>query len=135
MRNILEKVGLNAGKVWETLNTQGSLVHAKLIETARLNEGEFYASVGWLARENKICKDGMLYKLGETNLTDEIGANAGKIWKVLHTWGEIHASYVPGITGLNAEDTYCALGWLAREGKLEAKKVKPIEHQIKFELK
>ena len=135
MRNILEKVGPNAGKVWETLDAQGSLVHAKLIETARLNEEEFYASVGWLARENKICKDGALYKLGETNLADKIGGDSSKIWNVLHMWGEVDASYISGLAGLNEGDAYCALGWLAREGKIKINKVKPIEHQIKFELK
>ena len=135
MRNILEKVGPNAGMVWGTLDAQGSLIQAKLIETTRLNEEEFYAAVGWLARENKICEDGTTYKLGETNLTDKIGGNAGKIWKVIHTWREVDASYVPGLAGLNAEETYCALGWLAREGKIMVKMVKPIEHQIKFELK
>lgn len=135
MKNILEKVGQNAGKVWKTLNTQGSLIHAKLIETARLNEGEFYASVGWLARENKICKDGALYELGETNLTDKIGGDSSKIWNILRTWGEVDASYISGLAGLNTGDTYCALGWLAREGKIKINKVKPIEYQIKFGLK
>ena len=135
MRNILEKVGPNASKVWETLDAGRTLNQTKLIETTRLNEEEFYAAVGWLARENKICKDGALYKLGETNLTNKIGCDAGKVWKVLHTWGEVDASYVPGLARLNTKDTYCALGWLAREGKIVVKRVKPIEHQIKLKLK
>jgi hypothetical protein len=135
MRNILEKVGPNAGKIWKTLDTQGSLKQARLLETTRLNEGELYAAVGWLARENKICKERMLYKLGRTNLNNKIGNDAGKIYKVLQTWGEVDATYIPRLSGLNTRDAYCALGWLAREGKLKAKTVRPTEPQIKVELK
>jgi hypothetical protein len=135
MKNILEEVGPNAGKVWETLDTQGSLTQIKLIEDTKLSKEEFYAAVGWLARENKIYEDSVMYKLGETNLTDKIGVNAGRVWKVFEIWGEVDASYVPGLARLTVKDTYCALGWLAREGKIKVKKVKPIEYQIKFELK
>jgi hypothetical protein len=135
MINILEKIGPNAGKIWETLDVRGSLQQANLIEITRLNEGEFYAAVGWLARENKICKERMMYKLGKTNLTNRVGGNAGKVWKVLQTWGEVDASHVPRLAGLNIKDTYYAFGWLAREGKIKSKKEKPLEHQIKIELK
>lgn len=135
MRNILEKVDQNAGKVWKTLDTHGSLILNKLIETTKLKEEEFYAAVGWLARENKIYTDGIAFKLGETNLIDKIGVNAGKIWDILRTWGEVDAFYLPKLAKLTNEDAYCALGWLAKEGKIKVKKVKPIWPQILFELK
>ena len=135
MRDILEKVDQNAGKVWKTLDTYGSLVQNRLIETTKLKEEEFYAAVGWLARENKIYTDGIAYKLGETNLVDKIGVNAGKIWDILKTWGEVDAFHLPKLTKLTNEDAYNALGWLAKEGKIKVKKIKPIGYQIIFELK
>jgi len=135
MRNIVEEFGRNAGKVWRVLNTYGPLPQNKVIETTKLEEKEFYAAIGWLARENKIWKDNTKYKLGETNLADRIGLDAGKIWKVLHTWEEVDAPYIPQLAGLNTLDAYSALGWLAREGKINVKRVKPTEHQIKFGLK
>ena len=85
MRNIIMEFGTNAGKVWRALDSYGSLTEAQLIENTGLSTREFNAAVGWLARENKICKDGATYKLGETNLTDKIGGDASRIWDVLHT--------------------------------------------------
>ena len=72
-----------------TLDTHGSLTQTNLMKKTKLKDDEFYAAIGWLARENKICKDGTTYKLGETNLTDKIGGDASKIWTVIHTCGDI----------------------------------------------
>jgi hypothetical protein len=135
MGSIVEHFGQNAGKVWKVLNTHGSLTHTKLMTATRLKEDEFYAAIGWLAKENKICKDGRVYRLGWTNLTDKIGEDAGKLWSILDTWGEMDATYLPKLAGVDPEDVYSALGWLAREGKLDVKKVKPKTPQIKYTLK
>ncbi len=125
--NILDEFSRNAGKVWSTLNTYGPLSEAKLMNTAMLNENALYAAIGWLARENKVRKDVFLFKLGETNLTDLIGEQAGKIWNIICTQKEIDIPIV-GKTlmqmgQMNEKDVFAALGWLAREGKLEAKNI------------
>jgi len=105
------------------------------MEATKLMAEDFYVAVGWLARENKISKTGLVYSLGQTNLNDKIGEDAGKIWKVLNTWGEVDISYIPKLAQINERDTFCALGWLAREGKIKTRMVKPNRSQIKFRLK
>ena len=124
---MLEEFDRNAGKVWSTLNTQGPLSEAKLMNMTMLNENALYAAIGWLARENKVRKDVFTYKLGETNLTTKVGDDAGKIWSVLCNQKEIDLSMVgktlSQIGQMNEKDAYAALGWLAREGKLETKSI------------
>jgi hypothetical protein len=131
MINIIEEFGRNAGELWKTLNTQGPLPETKLMENTRLQEDEFYVAIGWLARENKVCKTGPLYKLGETNLTNKIGIDAGKVWKVLETRGKVDVLDIANITQLEEREVYSALGWLARENKIEPKTTIPKEYKIK----
>jgi hypothetical protein len=132
MRTVIEEYGRNAGKIWKTLDKYGPLTETKLMKTAKLNEDEFYAAIGWLARENKICKKDITYEIGCTNLSDKIGIDAGKIWNVLYTWKEVHEAYIPKLADVPEKDMYYALGWLAREGKLTARKEKPKKAQITF---
>jgi len=124
MRSIIEECGQNAGKIWEVLDEHGPLIEPNLIRYTRLAQSGIDAAVGWLARENKICKDGTVYKLGETNLAAKIGGDAGKLWKALETWGEVDISSIAKLTRIEEKDAYRALGWLAREDKLMAKKGK-----------
>jgi hypothetical protein len=63
----------------------------------------------------------MTYKLGETNLTDRIGTNAGKIWTVLSTQKEVDITSIAPLAQIDKRDAFCALGWLARENKIEPK--------------
>jgi hypothetical protein len=133
MPNLNEKFGRNAGKVWVVLNTRGPLNEASLIRNTKLSENELYAAVGWLARENKISKDGNLYRLGQTNLTSRIGANAGKVWSTLNSQKEVDISSISRITQIDVKDAYSALGWLAREDKIEG--TKPKTNQLKFKLR
>ncbi len=135
MKDVIDNFGRNAGKVWKALTTHGSLTPTSLMKTARLTEKECYAAIGWLAKENKIYTDGTNYYVGETNLTPTIGENAGKMWRLLDTWGELDDTHLPKLAGINSLDAYSALGWLAREGKLNAKTVKVKTSPIKFELK
>ena len=135
MINNIGDFGRNAGKIWEILNTQGSLPQTNLMKKTKLKNDEFYAAIGWLARENKICKHGTTYNLGETNLTDKIGEDASKIWNVLQTCGDIDATYIPKLADIPKKDMYSALGWLACEGKVKTKKVKPKTPQLHFGLK
>jgi len=133
MRNVTEKFGSNAGKVWTTLNMYGPLNSSDLLKNTRLTTSDLYAAIGWLARENKICKNGPYYQLGETNLTNKIGDDAGKIWRVLNSYGEIDVSSIAKTTQVETQDAYSALGWLAREEKIIGKKSN--KNQFLFKLK
>jgi len=122
MEDKSQKFGVNAGKIWVALNTLGPLDQPSLIKKTKLSNNDFYAAIGWLARENKIYKEGNYYRLGETNLTNKIGENAGKIWRTLNSHGEVNISSIAKMTKITTVDAYSALGWLARENKIEAKK-------------
>jgi hypothetical protein len=137
MTTVVEEFGQNAGKVWQALNTKGPLSETKLINTTYLDERQIRTAVGWLARENKICQNGTVYKLGYTNLNDKVGANAGKIWTVLSKQqAEVDISSLARLTKINVNDVYTAIGWLARENKIEAKNVmKQKTSQLKVTLK
>ena len=49
---------------------------------------------------------------------EKIGTNAGLVWKALEK-GEASLKAVKKATKLNEKDLNMALGWLAREGKIE----------------
>ena len=137
MSPIIAEFGQNAGKVWQVLNEKGPLSEIKLINTTFLNEHQLCAAVGWLARENKICRNGTVYKIGGTNLEGKIGFDAGKIWTVLsqqHT--DVDISSLVRLTRIDVKDVYSAIGWLARENKIDAKNVmKQKNQQLKVSLK
>ena len=135
MRNIVNTYGMNAGKVWGTLEHNGSLTANKIMNATKLKENDFYVAVGWLVKENKICKTGTRYNLGETNLKVNVGKNAGKIWETLEQMGDVDAPYLPRLAGITPKDAYSAVGWLAKEGKINAKAVKPKTPQLKFAVK
>jgi len=121
MINTIKQFGRNAGRIWEMLDACGPLSESQLMEFTSLRPYEFYVAVGWLARENKIVKDDTLYRLDVTNLTYEIGGNAGKMWNALHTLGEAGIPDISKLTQMEMSDAYCALGWLAREDKIQIK--------------
>ena len=137
MRNIIDEFGRNAGKIWETLNANGPLSQTRLLRNIKLKNDEFFSAVGWLARENKINRQnttkGSSYGIGETNLTVKIGGDAGVVWKALNTWGENDISAIAKYTRIDEDEVYAALGWLAREDKIDVKYGR--NHQIKFRLK
>jgi len=118
---MVKSYGNNAGKIWETLEEYGPQVQTKLIEKAQLTEDEFYGAIGWLARENNVRKDRRTYKIGETNLTDEIGANAGKVWEVLKKRNDLDVTTISRLSKVSKKKCYSALGWLAREEKISTK--------------
>ena len=121
MSDVIKFFGNNAGKLWDTLNTEGPQVQTKLLKRANLRNEEFYSAIGWLARENKIYKDKRTYKIGETNLTEKIGSDAGKVWQVLGGSNEIDVNAISRLTKIEKMDCYSALGWLAREGRITAR--------------
>ena len=52
-------------------------------------------------------------------MKEKIGTSAGKIWQILKKSGKVAISKLPKVLGENEPITYQALGWLAREGKIE----------------
>jgi hypothetical protein len=137
MVTTLEEFGQNAGKVWQALYEKGPLSETKLINTTFLNEHQLRTAVGWLARENKICRNGTIYKIGDTNLVGKIGADAGKVWTVLSKQqADVDISSLARLTKITINDVYAAIGWLARENKIDAKNVmKQNTQQLKITLK
>ena len=135
MGEIVDNFGLNAGKIWSALNKHGPLNQNRLMKTTKLKKEDFYTAVGWLAREDKICFNNNNYCLGETNFAKNIGEDAGKVYNLLNTYKEIDLTYIPKLTGITLDDTFFALGWLAKEGKISAKKVVPKKPQIYLKLK
>ena len=135
MKTLVDEFGWNAGKVWKTLSTKGPLKEETLRQTAKLKEDELWAAVGWLAREDKICRENNLYKLGQTNLTTKIGTDAGKVWNTVAKQGELDVSTITRVAQITEVDAYQALGWLARENKVKCIKIKSKEPKIKVSLK
>ena len=133
--DIINSLEQSVEKVWKTLDSKGPLPENKLMSRAKLKNNMFYSAVGWLARENKIFKDNIIYQLGETNLTPKIGNDAGKVWKVLDTWGEVDVTSIARLARIEEKDVFSAVGWLAREGKIEGKVINAKENKIKFWLK
>ena len=85
MRSLSTKFGTDAGIIWRELGQNGPLNEDQLIKKTKLKKSDLFAGLGWLAREDKILKEGNeCYQLGFTNLTSEIGINA-----ILFSFGRI----------------------------------------------
>jgi hypothetical protein len=56
-----------------------------------------------------------------------IGLAAGKVWAYLNENGETPTSAIAGKTALTATEVQRAIGWLAREDKIEISKAKRTE--------
>ena len=122
MIDVIEEFGMNAGRVWQVLHDQGPLPELELKMETCLRDKEFYAAVGWLARENKIHRDHDIYQLQDTNLTTEIGPTAGMIWHALEQHGELDTIHMSLMMNQDTKTIYSALGWLARENKISLQK-------------
>jgi hypothetical protein len=49
-----EKIGTDAGRIWNALAEQGIKSVKELKKLAKLTDKEVYAAIGWLAREEKL---------------------------------------------------------------------------------
>ena len=49
-----EKIGTDAGKIWQILNEIGNVKIVDLKKTSKMDIKDIYLALGWLARENKI---------------------------------------------------------------------------------
>ena len=54
---------------------------------------------------------------------NNIGNNAGVVWNVLNANGKMTETKLKKESGLGSAEFYTALGWLAREGKLNVVRV------------
>jgi len=128
--NITTKFGGSAGSIWTALNEKGPLKKEEIQEITHLNKDDLHAGLGWLARENKIFKENdNSYKLDNTNLESEIGTKAGRLWRIMDIWGEVEFDTIKRLSDLNEEQIHLALGWLAREDKIN------IDEKHKYSLK
>lgn len=50
-----EKIGTNAGIIWEYLDAEGKTALKDIKKNCKLTERDTYAALGWLAREGKIA--------------------------------------------------------------------------------
>ncbi|MFH1013468.1 MAG: winged helix-turn-helix domain-containing protein [Thermoplasmatota archaeon] len=129
MRSKTSLYGENAGRIWKVVNEKSSVDEQTLKQITMLNNEEFHAAIGWLARENKIKKTDDAYSLDDSNLEKDIGTTAGRIWKILDIWEEADIHTLKKLADTPDEDIYAGLGWLAREGKVD------ISEQNRFYLK
>jgi hypothetical protein len=135
MKDIVSSFGEQAGTVWHTLHERGPLSESDLLNYTHFTEQQLYAAIGWLARENKIRKENDTYLLGETNLVPIIGKDAGKIWRTLEIWGEVDVLSLSRLSRIVELDVFTAVGWLAREGKVDGAIRNIDEKKILFWLK
>jgi hypothetical protein len=49
-----EKIGTDAGNIWQILNEKGNVKIVDLKKTTKMDIKDIYLALGWLARENKI---------------------------------------------------------------------------------
>ena len=49
-----EKIGNNAGIVWNTLSGNGEMNLKDVKKVTKLTEKDLYAALGWLSREDKV---------------------------------------------------------------------------------
>jgi len=52
---MIEKIGMNAGKVWTVLDEAGRQNLKEIKKATKLTDKDLYAALGWLAREGKIA--------------------------------------------------------------------------------
>ena len=119
MRERVTKFGENAGRIWDALNSKGCLDRDELLEITELSDNDLFTGVGWLAKENKISREGEgCFKLDNSNLESEIGTHAGRVWKILDIWGDADFTTIKRLSDLDDNEVHSALGWLAREDKI-----------------
>jgi len=52
--NLTEKIGGNAGKVYNTLVSLGEINVSSIAKISKIQKKDAYSAIGWLAREDKI---------------------------------------------------------------------------------
>jgi len=135
MVDFVDSLGENAGTVWKVLDRKGPQLYDDLLRSTSLDNDELHCAVGWLAKEGRICRSGSNYMLGETNLVDKIGVDAGMVWEILDMWGDVDITSIARLAKIDESDVFCAIGWLAREDKIGGKKPGSVKGNFLFWLK
>ena len=52
--NLTEKIGEDAGKVWEVLKKRNDLDISSIARLSKVKKRDCYSAIGWLAREGKV---------------------------------------------------------------------------------
>jgi hypothetical protein len=123
-----ETIGTNAGKVWKILQSENNVTRYQLVNATALEPSDIDAAIGWLAKENKIQRDGEFFSLGKTNMDKTIGLNAQILFKVLKNV-PYDVSTLHELTDLTPIEIHQAIGWLSREGNVNLTS-EPIVHEI-----
>lgn len=108
---VAHHIGENAGKVWTLLREKGELAPSALSKSLQINASDLDRALGWLAREDKLT-------FSASNVAHTIGENAGKIWRLLKEGGDMTPSSIAKALKLRMAEVDHAIGWLARENKL-----------------
>ncbi|MBN1280680.1 MAG: winged helix-turn-helix domain-containing protein [Candidatus Thermoplasmatota archaeon] len=135
MSEFVSMFGEYAGTIWQTLHQLGPLSEKELLAKTHLTVPQLHAAIGWLARENKIRKENNTYAIGDTNMNPTVGKDAGKIWHALNVWGEVDTLSLSRLSRLKESEVFSAVGWLAREGKVDGVLKNIDEKKILFWLK
>lgn len=61
-----------------------------------------------------------------------IGTHAGAVWNMLHEKGRMDLTQLKKETKLTDKEIIAAIGWLAREGKVQSEEVKKGRKTVKL---
>jgi len=64
------------------------------------------------------------------NAIHNFGSNAGNVWNTLNVTQDIDISTIAEISQIKIRDAYSALGWLARENKIQVSTGKNIKYKL-----
>ena len=54
---MIEKISINAGKLWTILDENGRQNVKDVKKAAKLTDKDLYAAIGWLGREGKVVME------------------------------------------------------------------------------
>ena len=113
-------IGENAGRVWHALQGNGSMDVSSIANGTGLSGSDVEKAIGWLGKEGTLSIIENKYSLvegGHPSITHKYGNAAGSVWEVL--FGNNPSSALRDCLGLEKKVMNAALGWLAKEGKVD----------------
>jgi len=119
IKDNFKSIGMIANRFKKIIDTGKQLTYLDVHKKLNVSENEYYAAVGWLARENKVSNTGFTLHFLDTDSDVKICNDAKKVWKVLETHGEVNITSIRKLTRIDSDEVFSALGWLARENKID----------------